>query len=61
MAGALLDAVLAEIARGHDRALVLETSFRASGAPIAAHFLAVPDPGSLSKLLDRLAETAVAP
>lgn len=51
MAGSILDYVLIELSRLADKALVIETEFKESGAEIKGHFFLLPDPHSLHIIL----------
>jgi chemotaxis protein CheC len=54
MAGALLDAVFAEIGRVSDYALLIETEFLTGEQGIRGHFFLVPDPEGLIRILQAL-------
>ena len=52
MAGAILNAVLVQLGEMGDHALLIETNFVADDRSIKGHFFLVPDPGSLSCIMD---------
>lgn len=54
MAGAILNAVLAEFGQVADHVLVLETSFKKEEQDVVGHFFLLPEPDSLNKLLSAL-------
>jgi chemotaxis protein CheC len=54
MAGALLDAVLAEIGRAGEYALLIETEFLPGEQGVKGHFFLVPDPEGLTTILQAL-------
>lgn len=58
MAGAVLDAVVAELAVASDRVLALETEFSAeNGGPLKGFMFMLPTPESLSVLLEAMGMT----
>ena len=52
MAGAILNVVLVQLGEMGDRALLIETNFVAEDRSISGHFFLVPDPGSLSSIMN---------
>ena len=52
MAGAILNVVLVQLGELGDHALLIETNFVAKDQSINGHFFLVPDPGSLSSVMD---------
>jgi len=54
MAGAILDAVLAEISQEADMALAIETEFREAGEAVAGHILLLPSLDALKLILTTL-------
>jgi chemotaxis protein CheC len=55
MAGAILDAMLADIAQTNDRALVIQTEFTTDGtADFTGHFLLLPDADGLTRVFSAL-------
>ena len=52
MAGAILNVVLVQLGEMGDHALLIETNFVADDHSIKGHFFLVPDPGSLSSIMD---------
>ena len=52
MAGAILNVVLVQLGEMGDHALLIETNFVADDRSIKGHFFLVPDPGSLSSIMD---------
>ena len=54
MAGALLDDLLAQTARGAESALIIEIEMSAQGRQAAGHILHLPDPASLPGMLAAL-------
>lgn len=52
MAGAILNIVLVQLGQMGDTALVIETEFLSEDDGINGHFFLVPDPGSLSTIID---------
>jgi chemotaxis protein CheC len=54
MAGAILNAVLAQFAAVADHVLVLETEFKRDEQEIVGHFFLLPEPGSLDVILASL-------
>ena len=52
MAGAILNVVLAQLGQMGDQALVIETEFLSEDDGISGQFFLVPDPGSLSTIID---------
>ena len=52
MAGAILNVVLVQLGQMGDTALVIETEFLSEDDGINGHFFLVPDPGSLSTIID---------
>ncbi len=54
MAGALLNAVLAELGDVADHVLVLETELKRDGQGVVGNFFLLPDPGSLEIILGAL-------
>jgi chemotaxis protein CheC len=51
MAGALMDAVLAQFGEVADHVLVLETEFKKDDQEVVGEFLLLPEPGSLNTIL----------
>lgn len=54
MAGAILDTVLIEQCRSDDLALLIETEFFEKNETIQGHFFLVPDPDSVSLVIEEL-------
>ena len=54
MAGAILDTVLIEQSRSDDLALLIETEFFERNETIQGHFFLVPDPDSVSLVIEEL-------
>lgn len=54
MAGALLDAVLAQFGEVADHVLVLETQFKKDEEDVVGYFFLLPEPGSLNTILTAL-------
>jgi len=54
MAGALLNAILAQFGEVADHVLVLETEFKKDDREIVGEFLLLPEPGSLNTILSAL-------
>lgn len=54
MAGALLNAVLAQFGEVADHVLVLETQFKKDDEDVVGHFFLLPEPGSLNTILTAL-------
>jgi chemotaxis protein CheC len=54
MAGALLNAILAQFGDVADHVLVLETQFRKDDEDVVGHFFMLPEPGSLDIILTAL-------
>ncbi|MBO8159373.1 chemotaxis protein CheC [Thermosyntropha sp.] len=54
MAGAVMDAVLAQFGEVADHVLVLETDFKKESVDIVGHFILLPEPGSLKIILQSL-------
>ncbi|AOH48486.1 CheY-P-specific phosphatase CheC [Selenomonas sp. oral taxon 920] len=52
MAGAILNVVLVQLGEMGDHALLIETNFVAEDQSISGHFFLVPDPGSLSSIMN---------
>ena len=52
MAGAILNVVLVQLGEMGDHALLIETNFVAEDRSISGHFFLVPDPGSLSSIMN---------
>ena len=52
MAGAILNVVLVQLGELGDHALLIETNFVANDRSISGHFFLVPDPGSLSSIMN---------
>ena len=52
MAGAILNVVLVQLGEMGDHALLIETNFVADDRSIKGHFFLVPDPGSLSSIMN---------
>ncbi|MBF1693262.1 chemotaxis protein CheC [Selenomonas sp.] len=52
MAGAILNVVLVQLGEMGDHALLIETNFVADDHSIKGHFFLVPDPGSLSSIMN---------
>ena len=52
MAGAILNVVLVQLGGMGDHALLIETNFVAEDRSINGHFFLVPDPGSLSSIMN---------
>lgn len=58
MAGAILDAVLAQYGEVSDQALVMETCFAAAGLDVIGLLFMLPDPGALDRILQALEVSA---
>lgn len=54
MAGAILNAILAQFGEIADHVLVLETDFKQQGQDVMGYFFLLPEPGSLSTILNAL-------
>lgn len=54
MAGAVMDAILAQFGEIADHVLVLETDFKRDALDIIGHFILLPEPGSLDIILKSL-------
>jgi len=54
MAGALLNAILAQFGEVADHVLVLETQFKKGDEDVVGHFFMLPEPGSLNTILTAL-------
>jgi len=54
MAGAVLDAILAQFGEVADHVLVLETDFTKEDQEVVGHFFLLPEPGSLNTILTAL-------
>lgn len=54
MAGALLNAILAQFGEIADHVLVLETDFKKQGQDVMGYFFLLPEPGSLNTILTAL-------
>lgn len=54
MAGAILNAVLAQFGEIADDVLVLETDFKKAGQDVVGYFFLLPEPGSLNTILTAL-------
>lgn len=54
MAGAVMDAILAQFGEIADHVLVLETDFKRDSLDIIGHFILLPEPGSLDIILKSL-------
>ena len=54
MAGAILNAVLAQFGTAGDYVLVLETEFKREGQDVVGHFFMLPEPGALELILSAL-------
>ena len=54
MAGAILDAILAQFGEVADHVLVLETQFKKDTEDVVGHFFMLPEPGSLDTILTAL-------
>lgn len=54
MAGALLDAILAQFGEVADHVLVLETQFKKDDEDVVGQFFMLPEPGSLNTILTAL-------
>ncbi len=54
MAGAILDAILAQFGEVADHVLVLETQFKKDSEDVVGHFFMLPEPGSLDTILTAL-------
>ncbi len=54
MAGAILNAVLAQFGAVGDYVLLLETEFRKEGEDVVGHFFVLPEPGALELILSAL-------
>lgn len=54
MAGAIIDAILAQFGEVADHVLVLETEFKRDELDIVGHFFLLPEPGSLNTILASL-------
>lgn len=54
MAGALLNAILAQFGEVADHVLVLETQFKKQDEDVVGHFFLLPEPGSLNTILTAL-------
>lgn len=54
MAGAILNAILAQFGQMADHVLVLETSFKKDQQDVVGNFFLLPEPDSLNKLLSAL-------
>ncbi|QGT99190.1 Chemotaxis protein CheC -- inhibitor of MCP methylation [Candidatus Syntrophocurvum alkaliphilum] len=54
MAGAIVDAVLAQFGEVADHVLVLETNFKKDEKDVVGHFFLLPEPGSLDTILSAL-------
>jgi chemotaxis protein CheC len=58
MAAALLNSIVAEVARSTDLALLIETAFDESDLPELGHFIYIPEPAALATVLRGLGLTA---
>ncbi|NLJ72580.1 MAG: chemotaxis protein CheC [Syntrophomonadaceae bacterium] len=54
MAGAIIDAVLAQFGEVADHVLVLDTEFKKEATDVVGYFFLLPEPGSLSSILSAL-------
>ncbi len=54
MAGAIIDAILAQFGEVADYVLALETDFRKEDMDVVGHFFMLPEPGSLDTILTAL-------
>ncbi|MGR6836135.1 chemotaxis protein CheC [Syntrophomonas erecta] len=54
MAGAILDAILAQFGEIADHVLVLETNFKKDQYDVVGHFFLLPEPGTLNSILTAL-------
>ncbi|HBQ86549.1 MAG TPA: CheY-P-specific phosphatase CheC [Syntrophomonas sp.] len=54
MAGAILNAILSQFGEIADHVLVLETDFKKEGQDVMGYFFLLPEPGSLSTILNAL-------
>jgi len=54
MAGAILNAVLAQFGAIGDYVLMLETEFKKEGQDVVGHFFVLPEPGALQTILSAL-------
>lgn len=54
MAGAILNAILAQFGEIADHVLMLETDFKQQGHDVLGYFFLLPEPGSLSTILQAL-------
>lgn len=54
MAGAIIDAILAQFGQVADHVLLLETQFRKEEVDVVGHFFLLPEPESLSVILSAL-------
>jgi chemotaxis protein CheC len=54
MAGAVLNAILAQFGEIADHVLVLETDFKKQGQDVMGYFFLLPEPGSLHTILSAL-------
>lgn len=54
MAGAILDAILAQFGQVADHVLLLETQFKKEDVDVVGHFFLLPEPESLSVILSAL-------
>lgn len=54
MAGAIIDAILAQFGEVADYVLLLETDFKKEDMDVVGHFFLLPEPGSLDTILNAL-------
>ena len=54
MAGAIIDAILAQFGQIADHVLLLETQFKKEDVDVVGHFFLLPEPESLSVILSAL-------
>lgn len=54
MAGAILSAILIQLGRVGDHALLIDTEFSTEANDVRGHFFLIPDPGSLNVILGTL-------
>lgn len=54
MAGAVMDAILAQFGEVADHVLVLETDFKKESVDLIGHFILLPEPGALDTILKSL-------
>jgi chemotaxis protein CheC len=54
MAGAILSVILIQLGQMGDHALVIETEFTTENDGVKGHFFLIPDPGSLSTILQAI-------